>query len=46
MKRFFALTTVLAIGTQAVWAQDYDKGLAAYQAGDFETAVTVPEALL
>jgi TPR repeat protein len=42
MKRIFhvvALTTVLAIGGHAVWAQDFDKGLAAARAGDFETAL-------
>lgn len=42
MKRIFhivALTTVLAMGGQALWAQDFEKGLAATQSGDFATAL-------
>jgi len=42
MSRIFhviALTTVLAVGAQAIWAQNLDKGGAAYSAGDYETAL-------
>lgn len=34
-----ALIAALTFGGQAVWAQDYNKGLAAAKAGDFETAL-------
>ncbi|MEO9574124.1 MAG: tetratricopeptide repeat protein [Tateyamaria sp.] len=34
-----ALAVLLAVGGQAVSAQDYDKGWAAYESGDFETAL-------
>jgi hypothetical protein len=34
-----ALAALLGFGGQLAWAQDYDKGLAAHAAGDFEPAL-------
>lgn len=42
MKRIFhvaALTAVLSVGGPAVWAQDFDKGFAAYDSGDYAKAL-------
>jgi TPR repeat protein len=42
LKHFFgtmALAALLAFGGQLAWAQDFQKGLDAYNAGDFETAL-------